>query len=62
MPGVMRPYLTTHRCKKKYKLQVRCKMTVYKMTVYKITVCEMQDNTVYKTTSYKGKCKEWEEN
>ena len=30
----MRPYLTTHYCKKKHKPQVRCKMTVFKLTQF----------------------------
>ena len=31
----MRPYLTTHHCKRKHKPQVKCKMTVCKTTSYK---------------------------
>ena len=58
----MRSYLITHRCKKKHKPHVRYKITVCKMTVYKMIVCKMQYNTICKTTSYKGKCKEWKEN
>ena len=37
LPGVIRPYLTIHHCKRKHKPQVRCKMTVCKMIVCKTT-------------------------
>ena len=36
IPKIIRPYLTTHRCKKKHKPQIR-----YKMTVCKVTVCKI---------------------
>ena len=37
----MRPYITTHNCKKKHKSQVRYKMTVCKITICKVAVCKI---------------------